>query len=155
MEISPSGSDFATLFAGEIDLKNGELTYLNAGHCPGLLLHPDGDEQLLDAQVYPLGVLQLENIRADTVPFAVGSKLFLYTDGMFEWEINQSSLLSLDVFLDQAKLAAASEGDFLDVLSARLTDLAGAVPKYLDDQTALWIRRSGAMPLTSRNKAGL
>ena len=35
MEISPSGSDFATLFAGEIDLKNGELTYLNAGHCPG------------------------------------------------------------------------------------------------------------------------
>lgn len=143
MEISPSGSDFATLFAGEIDLENEELTYLNAGHCPGLLMHPDGNEQLLDAQAYPLGLLQLENVHADTVPFTIGSKLFLYTDGMFEWELNQSSLLSLEEFLDQAKLAAATEGNFLDVLDGKLAALAGAAPKYLDDQTALWIRRLG------------
>ncbi|EFL52583.1 response regulator receiver modulated serine phosphatase [Solidesulfovibrio fructosivorans JJ]] len=143
MEISPSGSDFATLFAGEIDLEKGFLTYLNAGHCPGLLINPNGTAQLLEAQVYPLGMLAIENVKANVIPFAVGARLFLYTDGMFEWELDQSNMLSLGAFLVQAKLAAAAGGDFLDALAGKLTDLTGATPKYLDDQTALWIRRSG------------
>ena len=143
MEISPSGSDFATVFAGDIDLEKGVLTYLNAGHCPGLLIDPNGTAQLLEAQVYPLGLLALENVKADIVSFEVGARLFLYTDGMFEWELDQSTMLSLGAFLVQAKLAAAAGEDFLAILTGKLTDLAGATPKYQDDQTALWIRRPG------------
>jgi sigma-B regulation protein RsbU (phosphoserine phosphatase) len=142
IEISPSGSDFATLFAGDIDLKSGVLTYINAGHCPGLLIHPNGKTQLLDAQIYPLGLLELENIKAGKVSFAVGSRLFLYTDGMFEWQVDQSNMLSLDEFLVQAQFAAAAEGEFLDVLTSKLTAFDGSTPKFLDDQTALWVRRS-------------
>lgn len=143
MEISPSGSDFVTLFAGDIDLERGVLTYLNAGHCPGLRIDPTGTAQLLEAQIYPLGLFALENVPAEIVSFAVGTKLFLYTDGMFEWPLDQSTMLSLGAFLVQAKLAAAAEGDFLDILTGKLTDLAGATPKFQDDQTALWIRRPG------------
>jgi sigma-B regulation protein RsbU (phosphoserine phosphatase) len=142
MEICPAGSGFATLFAADLDLDSKTLSYINAGHCPALMLNFAGESTKLEAQTYPLGVLDIHFI-AETISFNLGSRLFLYTDGMFEWELDQSKMLSLDDFLEQAEIAASCEEPFLEALPKRLALLASSPPRYMDDQAALWVRWTG------------
>ncbi|NMO90304.1 PP2C family protein-serine/threonine phosphatase [Actinomycetospora sp. TBRC 11914] len=60
-----------------------ELVYASAGHLPGLLLHAGGAPELIgEAMAQPLGVGH--EFPERTAPFAPGTGLLLYTDGLVE-----------------------------------------------------------------------
>ncbi len=68
------------------DTRSRLITYSNAGHPPPLLLHPDGDCELLDqATDPPLGARPQHVPRPQaSMPYRPGDTLVLYTDGLIE-----------------------------------------------------------------------
>jgi PAS domain S-box-containing protein len=75
----------ATVLHLQLDLSAGHLDYVRAGHPPGLMRLPDGTvEKLAGTGTQPLGVFDELECRSHRIPFAPGSLLLLYTDGLIE-----------------------------------------------------------------------
>ncbi|MGE4298438.1 MAG: SpoIIE family protein phosphatase [Desulfovibrionaceae bacterium] len=137
-ELIGDEDDFVTMFAADINFADNKITYINAGHCPGMLL-TGTDVTALTPQAPMLGFFDV-HYASDTVGFAVGAKLFLYTDGFYEWQPPGGIPFDHDVFWDIAAATAAEGEPFLDKLMVRLESLADGTPRFRDDLTALWIQ---------------
>lgn len=75
---------FVTFFAGEIDISEGVLRYINAGHPPPLISR-DGHLSSLGRGTIPLGVMTpLPQSAVHTEPFPKGTWMVSYTDGILE-----------------------------------------------------------------------
>jgi phosphoserine phosphatase RsbU/P len=83
LEISPVNK-FITLVLVDLDIAQGRLRYLNAGHNPALLLRRDGSVEELPAGGPPLGLLPDSSYRAAEYAMGVGDLLCLYSDGLTE-----------------------------------------------------------------------
>ena len=77
---------FVTVWAAVLDYKTGELTYVNAGHNPPLLLRGDGDSwEWLRERCGPfLGTFEIAKYRQEKLTLGLRDKLLLYTDGVNE-----------------------------------------------------------------------
>jgi serine phosphatase RsbU (regulator of sigma subunit) len=74
---------FASLFWGVYDAPLSELSYISAGHCPGLVLS-GGDVTHLDSSGPVLGLLERSRYEQMHVDFEPGDVLVLYSDGIVE-----------------------------------------------------------------------
>ncbi len=78
------GDDFVTVGLGYLNLQNGRLRYVNAGHTPMLLLKKSGATQFIK----PAGRILHERVeqRCDLFETVLeaGDRLALYTDGVSE-----------------------------------------------------------------------
>lgn len=76
---------FVTVFYGVLDLDNGQLAYVNAGHNPPYHLTHDGTVQALPG-VGGMAVAVMEDIpyQEQRMTLAPGDMLFLFTDGVTE-----------------------------------------------------------------------
>jgi phosphoserine phosphatase RsbU/P len=81
-QLSPE--QFVAFVYGAFDAMRGELTYVNAGHTPPLLVRKDGTQVRLDSGGPVLGQIAGAVYRADTVRLAPGDRLVLATDGVLE-----------------------------------------------------------------------
>ncbi len=134
--------DFVTIFLADINPTQGQLRYLNAGHCPGLVRV--GDQVLhLPALTPMLGFFPLE-FCAKECSFPPGSGLFLYTDGLYEWEIEPGQQLGIDRFLELATAVVQEPMVYLDALMRRLEETGEMPPVFTDDLTALWVESDAA-----------
>ena len=101
-------SMFVTLFIGILNVKNGELVYLNAGHNPPLILRRDGSlTRCSKIHGPPIGVLTGLIYGSATDQVAEGEALLLYTDGVTEAENKKQELFSgsrLETFLNSCLL---------------------------------------------------
>ncbi len=77
---------YATAFLAIISADREEVTYTNAGHNPGFLLHADGRVDELTASGMPLGLVPNSEYTQQTCHMESGDLLFLYTDGITEAE---------------------------------------------------------------------
>jgi serine phosphatase RsbU (regulator of sigma subunit) len=80
---SSSGSRYATLFAGSLDLATRTLSYSNAGHHPPLLLRGGRVERLTEGGL-PLGLFEGCSYRSERHQLEAGDLLALFTDGITE-----------------------------------------------------------------------
>lgn len=78
--------DFATLFIGVIDPASSELTYVNAGHNPPLLVRKDGSVELLEASGTMIGAFDMNTWSEAKGHFDEGDLLFVFSDGVPEAE---------------------------------------------------------------------
>lgn len=81
---STQGERYITSFYGLIDTEHRRLLYINAGHNPPLLLHPDGTSELLKDGGLPLGIFPDSKYSEQIVNLQPGEILVLYTDGIVE-----------------------------------------------------------------------
>lgn len=80
-------AQFLTAFLGVVDLRRGELHYVNAGHTPALLANGDVPFGFFSAPINPVfGMYEGLAYHVGTVALAPGSTLLLYTDGVTEAE---------------------------------------------------------------------
>jgi phosphoserine phosphatase RsbU/P len=82
------GEKFATLFCCRI-ARDGRMHWINAGHCPPLVLAPDASLTALDSTAIPIGILEDSEYEVSETRLAPGSKILIYSDGVSE-ALNQA-----------------------------------------------------------------
>lgn len=81
---------FATIFCGLLDVRTGQLTYSDGGHCPPYIVRDSGDvEQLKGKKGLPLGVMEDMLYMNNEITLGLGDRIILYTDGITEAEDQQ------------------------------------------------------------------
>ncbi|MFW6107892.1 MAG: PP2C family protein-serine/threonine phosphatase [bacterium] len=75
---------FVTCFYAVLDPEHGSVSYVNAGHNPGLVTQGQQRSVTLPASGVPLGVIEQEDMRQDPCQLSVGDVMLLYTDGITE-----------------------------------------------------------------------
>ena len=74
---------FATVFYGLIN-REGLTKWVNAGHCPALLVRAEGEVELLEANTVPLGLFAESEFPVAEAHLTAGDKLVVYSDGVSE-----------------------------------------------------------------------
>ena len=143
LDLIGKDSYFVTLFAADIDFNNGKMTYLSAGHCPGLVMIDGELKEPLSAQVPPLGFFPIDCSLAECC-FSKSLRLFLFTDGCYEWRMG-SDFFSLDPFLEIVEELMVQGSLELDSIEDILEDKTGFRPVFDDDVTAMLLDWTGAV----------
>lgn len=81
---SSESHTYITFFFGELDTETGEMTFVNAGHNPPILLDVEGGLQKLESTGFCLGMFPSVNYGEGRVRLGPGDLLCLYTDGITE-----------------------------------------------------------------------
>lgn len=138
---SSTPNKFITLLLAELDPPSGRLTYVNAGHNPGLILR-QGEVHELPPSGVPLGLVPGAQYTAREAALEVGDVLCLYSDG-----ITEASSPSDEEFGPE-RLAALLHQHRGDHLPAAIAAVAAAVDAFTlgmpqgDDQTVVLVRRN-------------
>ncbi|WP_320169206.1 SpoIIE family protein phosphatase [Maridesulfovibrio sp.] len=130
-------SYFVTLFAADIDFNKGVMRYLSAGHCPGLIMIDGKLEEPLYAMVPPFGFFPVDCSLAEC-RFSESLKLFLFTDGCYEWRMG-ADFFSLDPFVEIIEGLMKKDALCLDSIEDILEQNTGVRPVFDDDVTAMLI----------------
>ena len=76
---------FVTVFCGFLDIRNGDIAYVNAGHNPPAVIRADGSVSLVRIiSNPPLGISESSNYSEGNLHLGIGDTLVLYTDGVTE-----------------------------------------------------------------------
>ncbi|MET7617901.1 PP2C family protein-serine/threonine phosphatase [Streptomyces sp. NPDC005408] len=130
---------FATTLIAEIPHGGAHVRLLNCGHPPPLLVH-DGETRVLDptAASPPLNLSTLigDQYYIDTVAFAPGDQILLYTDGVTETRDRAGEFFPLPDWMRQQRPAPPRE--LLDRLHRDLLHYSGG--RLDDDIAALAVR---------------
>lgn len=143
VEIIGDESDFVTAFVADINFRDNSLSFINAGHCPGLL-HITGNTCIQLNSTHPLLGFFPITFTKRSLPFGDGDSLFLFTDGFYEWEQEPGVFYELDDFLELAEGLLPTGSSFLEELVANLKATGDKPPVFRDDLTALWVHRGEA-----------
>jgi phosphoserine phosphatase RsbU/P len=132
---------FVTAVYAVLDMEKSELTYVNAGHNPPLWVRHDGNIERLTRTAIALGVVTGEPVEQQTIKFASGDNLLLYTDGLTESFNDEGVFFGEDRLLEAIKSShCSSASDLLDVVEKSLLNFVQDVPPA-DDLTMLVLRR--------------
>lgn len=126
---------FVTLFIGILDPDTGQLTYINAGHHPPLLLQEDG-YQLIQPTCPILGVMQGQEFCADTIQINPGDRLLIYSDGLEDIQNPQNEFYGSG----RLKESFLQQNITIGEIIAKIDRFMGDAPQF-DDLTLLVIDR--------------
>jgi len=136
------GNRFITLFYSVLDLASGELTYVNAGHTPPLLLRAGGAIERLQDGGVALGMFDRSQFEMGRVMLEPGDLLAIYSDGITEAE-NPNGLP-----FDEQGLETVLTAERRNNVAATCAAVVRAVERHTadtrlaDDLTLLLLRRS-------------
>ncbi|MGW7253766.1 SpoIIE family protein phosphatase [Streptomyces sp. NPDC054834] len=128
---------FATCCYAELDVEEGNILFVRAGHLAPLIRHPDGSTEEVEVEgALPLGISADAEFPMTSVALAPGTMLALVTDGLVE-----AADLPLDEGMHRTRtaLAAADPSD-----PGRVADqLLGDAVRREDDVALLLLRYDG------------
>ncbi len=130
-------NQFATLLYAVLDGPGQTLTFAGAGS-PRPVLGRGQRLEMLDSSGLPLGVDAAAAYRDQTLPFAPGSFLFLYSDALTDTPDAGGRRLDDEDVLSLARTAARHP----DPLPLVLAVFSSGHAAPTDDLTALWVARS-------------
>jgi serine phosphatase RsbU (regulator of sigma subunit) len=131
------GSPYVTCMIARLDAKSPRLTYVNAGHPPGILVHR-GKGRDLTAGGPPLGLLENARYAEERVELASGDVCAFMTDGVTEaLEASRPDWHALAA--EAVRDARGSAAAVCDAIMARSQEGAGphGVDGWTDDRTVV------------------
>ena len=84
---------FLTAFIGILDLRTGEIEYINAGHCPPLKQTKKEYNYVEVSKNMVIGVAFDYEYKVDKLTLLKNERLFLYTDGVTEAQTNENEFM--------------------------------------------------------------
>jgi phosphoserine phosphatase RsbU/P len=132
---------YVTLFYSELDPRSHQLTYINAGHNPPLLVRAAGDVTRLDIGGFPLGITPFGDYREGWVELEPGDVLVIYSDGASESlnekgeEFGEAGLIEL-----AQKNRGRTAAGLRDRIDEALTKFVGKA-ETVDDLTLVILKR--------------
>jgi Stage II sporulation protein E (SpoIIE) len=153
-----SGERYVTMFSCYYDHQQRALHYINAGHCPGLLVRKTNagfEVQQLEEGGTVIGLLAMARYEQGTVAIEPGDLLVVFSDGIVE------STNSKDDEYGETRLTTVIEENFTrsveDIRASVLASVdqfAAGVPPA-DDLTFLVVRfEAAAAPLVAAGAGG-
>ncbi len=133
--------NYATAFVAIVDLTDGRIECVNAGHLPALLVDPDGSVHWLGKGGPPVGLLPSPDYASESSVLQPGGNLILYTDGITESQDREGNEYGTERL---TRIAAGMAGDRSEtIVNAIRRDLLAFVGEgqLADDATAIAIRR--------------
>ncbi len=134
-------SMFVTIFFGRINLKTGEVDFVNAGHNLPFIVSLNGEVKKIEKTGdIAVGIVDNYQYQLAKIKLAENDTLFLYTDGITEAQNNLDELYSekrLEVFLDSQRLSSAKE---LVLNSVKEVKRFSATAPQSDDITSFVIK---------------
>ena len=144
-----SSNTFVTVWAGELNVRTGHVSYVNAGHNPPIVRLGGKVEYLRSRPSLVLGAMAGARYRVQELQLEPGDAIYLYTDGIVE-QHNAAGELYGENRLIETVSGCAKRRDGL--LSAVMDDVrrhaAGA--EQADDCTQLVLRYRGTPETFSR-----
>ncbi|KIC41028.1 chemotaxis protein CheY [Ruegeria sp. ANG-S4] len=138
--------EYFTMVYAIIDLRNGHLKMVQAGHPHPLLLRQDGRAEFLGEGGLPIGLLPEAQFQQTETYLQTGDKLLLYSDGFTECRLTDGSLLDEDGLRDMAIDCATDAkvgSEFLDDMFWRLTQAMSPKGAMDDDVSAVFFEYNG------------
>jgi PAS domain S-box-containing protein len=139
---SSAAEKFITMIVAEVEPREGVLTYLNAGHNPGLLLRSDGTVEHLDPGGSPVGMFPDGEFESGRLQLGSGDLLCLYSDGITEAVAPDEDEFEIERLTDVLERHRDRPLDeILDAVDRAVAEFADGQPQG-DDQTFVLLRRS-------------
>ncbi len=140
---SSSTNKFITMLVAFLDTDTGDLTYINAGHNPGVLIRHKGEEvEYLSSKGLPLGLMPESVYGSEDLNLKTGDLVCIYSDGITECESSDDEeefgLDRLVELLSRAPDRCLKE--ILQEIDQTMLDWAQGRPQG-DDQTVIMLRR--------------
>ncbi|WP_281973393.1 PP2C family protein-serine/threonine phosphatase [Ruegeria faecimaris] len=137
--------EYFTMVYAIIDLRNGHLKMVQAGHPHPLLLRQDGGTEYLGQGGLPIGLLPDVTFQRTDTYMKPGDKLLLYSDGFTECRMADGSLLEEEGLCRMVTDCAIdlSGPEFLDDMFWRLTQAMDPDQGMDDDVSAVFFEYSG------------
>lgn len=73
---------YTTMFYGEFDSRSKVLRYINAGHCPAILISETGEANKLSGGDLPVGLFPQTSYQTLQTNLSAGCAIIVYTDGV-------------------------------------------------------------------------
>jgi serine phosphatase RsbU (regulator of sigma subunit)/PAS domain-containing protein len=130
---STNGELFVTMIAGRIDPKSRTLTYVNAGHPPGLILDSAGEVKAsLTGKNMPLAILpEVDFILGGPLQLETGDTVLFFTDGLVEAQPRDGPMFGVERVLQIVR--ENRDKTPTEIIEA----LYGAVYQYLETERLL------------------
>jgi sigma-B regulation protein RsbU (phosphoserine phosphatase) len=135
---------FISFFIGVLDPHSDQITYVNAGHNPPLLVHCNGAVERLEGGGLLLGILAAAQYEQRTCHLEQGDVVVLFSDG-----VTEASRPDVDEEFGEDRLAATlaelsceSAKSIIEAINQRVHDFTGGAPPA-DDITLVVARRVG------------
>jgi serine phosphatase RsbU (regulator of sigma subunit) len=139
-----AGGRFVTLFYGELDTKTGELTYVNAGHNPPILLRADGRVDRLQPTCMVLGVMADTLVETRQAEIAPTDRLLLFTDGFSEAFNKKDEEYGEERLIESlVRVRTLPAPIVVERLTADVLSFCGSIPPH-DDMTLMLVGRQPA-----------
>ncbi|MDX1430556.1 MAG: PP2C family protein-serine/threonine phosphatase, partial [Rhodothermales bacterium] len=130
---------FASLFFGLLNEKTGDLTYVNAGHEPPLVV--DGRRlRRLKPTGPAVGLLSGVDFGVQRVRMRHGGLLVAYTDGVTEARDATGQFFGEDRLVSIVRRSSSSASGILEEIERTVCGFTGS-PQLSDDLTLLAVRR--------------
>jgi phosphoserine phosphatase RsbU/P len=148
------GEKYATVFYCLLTAQ-GRLDYVNAAHCPALLVRPDGRQSSLDATGMPVGLVEGAQFGLAQETLTPGDKLLIYTDGVTEAQNHQGEFFGKKRLRE---VAAAHAAESSTAIHAAIEEAVTAFTEgaaQSDDITLLVLEFAGASaysPMSTTSK---
>lgn len=132
---------FVTCWAGVYDTQSGELTFVNAGHNPPVILRKGSDPAFIKQQPgFVLAGIEGFPYQAEKLQLSAGDEMFFYTDGVTEATNKDNELYGEARLLSCLRnCAAAGVADQLTALKDDIDGFVGGIDQF-DDITIMAMR---------------
>ncbi len=137
---------FVTLFYAVLHPDSGEISYVNAGHMPPLLIRSaSGAAEVLSATGMALGVMPHLEFEQRTARLDPGDLLILYTDGVVEALDAEMQMFGRERLLEVVSAHRHQRAeDLVRTVDQALTAFTGDTPQF-DDLTLLVVKRKAQL----------
>lgn len=138
---SAMGEKYITLFIATFDPKTRKLNYINCGHNPPVLIHPNKQVDQLTLGSIGLGMFEdIPRIQEGVLTLDPGSMIICYTDGLTEQENEETEEFGIDRLsaIGRELFGEPSEKLNTEIVS-RVNAFRGNTP-FIDDTALLTCR---------------
>ncbi len=137
--------EYFTMVYAIVDLRNGHMKLVQAGHPHPLVLRRDGSTEFLGEGGLPIGLISDVSFQQIETQLHPGDRLLLYSDGFTECHLAEGGLLEEEGLRDMALDCATGRGgsEFLDDMFWRLTQLMSPDGGMCDDVSAVYFEYNG------------
>ncbi|QHU99682.1 SpoIIE family protein phosphatase [Synechocystis sp. CACIAM 05] len=132
---------FATLFFGVIDISNGNLSYINAGHEPVFILSSEGIKHRLKSTGPAVGMMPNSTFTIDSLKIDPGEMLIGYTDGVTDARSPTKEFFGRQRLMETLTANFSAKTEILDIIKQELiSHIDGSI--QFDDITMIAVYRN-------------